>query len=161
MTLNYPYQTGPDNYVDEVSANGGTVFFLDQTNIGRAVAHGGGTWRTIYSTVVFGALGEQDSRGALMNAYVHYLLTGMGLAGSGRSAVAPALLGPNPVRAGQPLRLRSSGPGTVGLYDAFGRRVAEWQSGADRTIFGLAAGTYLVRFTGADGAVTRPLTVVP
>lgn len=161
MNLTYPWSTGPDSYVDEIGANGGTLFFLDQSNIGRAVCHTNGTWRTIFSSVVFGALGGQDDRAGLMAAYVRYLLTGMALTEQPPVASRPWLqVSPNPAPAGGAVRFRSGTAGTFTVFDAFGRRVGEWQGReATWSLPGVNAGTYFVRLTAAGVTVTRPLVV--
>jgi len=157
----YPHQTGPDNYVDEIGAACGALFFLDQAGIGRAVCHSGAGWRTIFSTVVFGALSGEDERAGLMDAYVRYLLTGQGLEQGGRRAAGPMLaVSPSPVRLNHAVRISASTDGALAVYDAFGRRVSGWHGRrADWVPQGLEAGTYFVRLTTAAETVTRPLVI--
>lgn len=76
INLNYLYQQGPDNYVDEIGENGGRIYFRDQLGIGRVIFYNSGKYRTILSTVIFGALqGVQKEN--LMRSYIRYLLSGI------------------------------------------------------------------------------------
>jgi hypothetical protein len=82
LCYDYLFQEGPDHYVDAISSNGGTIFFIDQNDTGRAVSYSGPTnsYRAIHSTLIFGALQENTStRNELMAQYIDYLteLTGI------------------------------------------------------------------------------------
>ncbi len=76
LTYDYLFQEGPDHYVDAISSNGGTIFFIDQNDTGRTVSYSGptGSYRAIHSTIIFGALQENThSRNELMARYMDYL----------------------------------------------------------------------------------------
>lgn len=73
----YLYQQGPDNFVDEISAGPGTILYLCQDSIGRAVMYNGqmDTYRALHSTFIFGALQNGSStKQELMAVYLNYLL---------------------------------------------------------------------------------------
>ncbi|MGB3341126.1 MAG: hypothetical protein WBB37_06565 [bacterium] len=76
LNFEYLYQQGPDNYVDLISANGGTMIYQCQNPSGRAVIYEDPTdgYRTIYSTFIFGALRDgTNTKQDLMTAYLDYL----------------------------------------------------------------------------------------
>lgn len=161
MAFSYPYGESPDAYVDELGGNGGTVFLADQSSIGRAVFYTDGTYRTILSAVIYGALRQPAfNREQLLAAYVNYLLHGTAVTEL-PTAPGPAIeFGPNPVRAGGRLHIRSAA-GTAALYDAFGRKLAE-RKVSGYTVWrldGLPAGSYMLRLTAEGASVSRPLVV--
>ncbi|MFH2001160.1 MAG: hypothetical protein ABIK28_15875, partial [Planctomycetota bacterium] len=77
--INYTYGTAyPDQYVDEISSNGGVILFKCQADKGRAVAFAGGagTYRAIHSTFWLGAMkdtGASHTKAEIMQAYMNYL----------------------------------------------------------------------------------------
>ncbi|MEM6785361.1 MAG: hypothetical protein AAF624_16695, partial [Bacteroidota bacterium] len=76
-----------------------------------------------------------------------------------------ARLGPNPLRAGAPLRLTLGAPSDLALYDVLGRRVAAWDAlppgEFEATLPArLAAGLYVLRAEGEDTAATLRVTVL-
>lgn len=159
-TYNYLYQQGPDHYVDAISSNGGTIFFIDQTDTGRAVSYGGPTnsYRAIHSTIIFGALQESlNTRNELMGSYMEYLtgLTGI------KDEPKPINLGtnnlvtyPNPfaattnIRWNNPLLTKTD----LKIYDQSGRLV-RWLLKAQNTSKGSEVG-----WDGKDnyGKATNP-----
>ncbi len=133
-----------------LGASGGTVCLNDQSSLGRAVCYAPGTYRTVVSAVILGAL-QGSQRGALLGGVVEYLTAGTGLAEgrptpvSGRIAVTP-----NPVRQGSAVRLNLprgySGP--VAVFDACGRSVPVSFDSRHLTIVDLPAGSYVIRAAG-------------
>jgi hypothetical protein len=157
LDFGYQYQQGPDNYVDEFGAAGGTVFYSDQSAIGRAVYYAGDGYRTIVSAVIFGALGPGDESG-LMSGYMDYLVTGTGvLEGPGPALTGRLTATPNPVLPGGSVRInlpfRTNG--TLTVFDAFGRAVREQHvsgTSADVGLRDMPAGTYFALLTGTNGS---------
>ncbi|HIE06339.1 MAG TPA: T9SS type A sorting domain-containing protein [bacterium (Candidatus Stahlbacteria)] len=78
-SYSYLYKQGPDNYVDYIGPNGGTIFFKSQDNRGRAVNYNGqsNNYRSIHSAFIFGALRNgSNTKNELMGIYMNYLLGG-------------------------------------------------------------------------------------
>lgn len=74
-------------------------------------------------------------------------------------------LGPNPLRAGAPLRFALGAPADLALYDLLGRRVAAWDAvpsgDFEATLPArLAAGLYMLRAESEDTAATLRVTVL-
>lgn len=76
LDYSYLYQQGPDSYVDLISANSGTVIYESQDQSGRVVIYEDPItgYRTIHSTLIFGALRDgTDLKQDLMAVYLDYL----------------------------------------------------------------------------------------
>jgi len=72
----YLYQQEPDNYVDVIDADSGTIIFRSQDSYGRAISYGGSTnsYRAIHSSFIFGALRDgANTKEELMAIYLNYL----------------------------------------------------------------------------------------
>jgi hypothetical protein len=161
----YLYREWPDNYVDELEADGGTVFLRDQSGVGRALHFEGNRFRTIVSSVSFSAMGERY-RDSLMATYVRYLTAGAGLEDGNR--VAPRSRGltvaPNIVRVGQTVTINAdNGANRIDIFDKAGRHTAGWPSTPNVDTDWVArvpAGTYFVLRSGTGSAQARRLTVL-
>ncbi len=74
---NYDYLPNSlTNYwVSEFSSNGGEIFFKCDKDKGRGVTCEGdsGNYRSIHSSVLFGAIRDETKRNALMKIYMNYL----------------------------------------------------------------------------------------
>jgi hypothetical protein len=167
MSFEYPYQQGPDSYVDEFDAAGGTVVLRSQDSIGRTVCYETSTYRTIASSTIFGASSGTKSD-ALMSAYMDYLLLGTGIVQGDRPGMTAALtVVPSVARVGRTVRLLTSGPAReVSLHDVTGRLVTSWRlpSGDAVTAWDVgsevAPGTYFLQVRAGGRLETRSLTVV-
>ncbi|MEO0128473.1 MAG: FlgD immunoglobulin-like domain containing protein [candidate division WOR-3 bacterium] len=98
MTYNYMYQQIPDNYVDYIGSNGGTILFRSQENYGRVICYSGtgNTYRSIYSTFNLGALRNGAfTKLQLVQKYMEYLLP-IGITESSEKALSNLTLTPNP-----------------------------------------------------------------
>lgn len=96
---NYLYGEGPDHYVDAIIANGGTVFYKSQDNLGRAVSYGGpsGMYRAIHSTFIFGALRDAAfTKAMLMTQYTDYLTETVDIHEYTDDAITQLTVSPNP-----------------------------------------------------------------
>jgi len=130
-TYGYLYQQGPDHYVDAISSNGGTIFFIDQTDTGRAVSYGGPTnsYRAIHSTIIFGALQETlNTRNELMASYMEYLTDLTGIKDEPKpinSGANNLTIFPNPFVAASNIRWNNPLPSktVIRIYDQSGRLV--------------------------------------
>ena len=165
MTLGYPYAGNPDAWLDMFGESGGTMFLTDQGSSGRAVYHSPGTYRTICSAVIFGALTPSADRARLMSAYMDYLLYGLGVAEQVPARLERLSVGPNPAVSGRAVRFQAPpGARRLTVLDVSGRTVADLSLGAgERTANWtpqVAPGTYLVRATGPALDRSRPFVVV-
>lgn len=73
----YLFQQDPDNFVDEITANGGTIIYASQDAVGRAIMYDGpgNNYRALHSTFIFGALQSgTNTKEELMQVYMNYLL---------------------------------------------------------------------------------------
>ena len=62
--------------IDQVAADGGTLLFADETNMGRVICNESTGYRTVFSAVIFGALYDYTlthTRADLMNQYLSFL----------------------------------------------------------------------------------------
>lgn len=168
LAYGYAYGEPPDAYVDEIGADGGTLFLRDQSGIGRAAYHMSSNWRTAFSAPVFGAIRPTD-RADLMRGIVSFLLDGTAVE-ERPGAADPALrVEPNPARAGAVVRIQPpAGVRTVTIHDPLGRVVTSPAVDAGGAAYwnGLgpdgktAAGAYFIRATTNRGTLTSPLVVV-
>lgn len=153
-TYNHLYQRGPDNYVDYIGANGGSIFFKSQDNLGRAVNYGGAanSYRAIHTTFVFGALRNgANTKSELMATYMQYLF----FTGVEESATHPIFsslsISPNPACRTSNVRFALPGDSRVkiSVYNSAGQKV--------RTIVdaNLKQGTHRFEWTGSDDSDRR------
>ncbi len=171
VNLGYLYRKGPDNYVDEIGENGGTIYLRDQSGIGRAIYYQSANYRTVFSAVIFGAL-QGTQRPSLMARITKYLLTGSGI--EENLAVVPSILKiePNPTRGNGTIYFRISGNvRNLTVFDAFGRTVAGWRLNSEKEMTiswnllnsnrePLPAGIYFVRMTGTGFTTTKSFVVL-
>ena len=175
LSLDYIYDTGPDIYVDIISADGGALLFESQDSNGRVICYGGpsNNYRIINSSVVFGALRDGTStKNELMGIYMDYL-TGLITAIEGSDPVSsPQMSFQNPCCGSLNiyLSLPSSGNVSITLYDMSGHLVGEitesdlseglhsiaW-NGSDNTP--LETGTYLILLQTEDNVVTQKIVI--
>lgn len=130
---------------------GGTVLYNDQSSLGRAVYYTNGTYRTILSAVVFGAL-HRTLRNELLQGIVEWLTTGSGVAelrpvtAGERLSIAP---NPAPRNGRVRLTLPSGYTGPVRVFDATGRSVLSAVCDLQSAIvLNLPAGGYVLRAAG-------------
>lgn len=130
---------------------GGTVLYNDQSSQGRAVYYTNGTYRTMLSAVIFGAL-EGSQRNALLGGIVEYLTAGSAVAEPpSPRAVERITIAPNPVTAGNRIRLTlpRGYTGPVQVFDAAGRSVLSAVCDLQSAIvLNLPAGGYVLRAAG-------------
>jgi hypothetical protein len=82
LDFNYMYQQPPDNLLDNIEANGGTLFFKSQDGLGRGVNYSGpsNNYRTIHATFIFGALiNGIHTKYDLMQSYMNFLTGAAGV----------------------------------------------------------------------------------
>ncbi len=179
IACDYIHDTGPDSYVDEISADEGTLLMRSQDGKGRAVCWegAGGTYRALHSSVIFGALRDGTStKRELMETYMGYLTgsTGVGESSGGLTPAGLALEYANPARG--TVELTATVPGgeaDISVYDLTGRLVGtihggqlrpgthrfSWDGRAD-TGTRLPGGTYVVRLGTEQGSVTGTLLLI-
>ena len=178
LNYNYLYKRGPDNYVDYIGANSGTIFFKSQETAGRAVNYGGPTnsYRAIHSTFIFGALrGGSSTKNELMNVYMDYLLSAPGITELTNNCVQNLTLGPSPFNRTFNLKFTLSKPAQVKIriYNIVGQMVRqlidnELTQGSHRFIwkgddnFGkeLSSGSYLLRIEIDKEVINRVIVLV-
>lgn len=150
LSLDYLYNSGPDNYVDIISANGGTLLFESQDSKGRVISYIGSSdsYRTINSAVVFGALRDGTStKNELMDIYMDYL-TGTTTGIEGADPERRTLLSfQNPCYGSIniSLSLPAAGNVSITIYDTAGHLVAEISEGC------LTEGEHSIVWNGSDG----------
>ncbi|MFO7650760.1 MAG: hypothetical protein R6X13_05410 [bacterium] len=137
---------------------GGTVCYNDQSSLGRAVYYTNGTYRTMLSAVIFGAM-EGSQRNALLGGIVEYLVAGTAVAEPPvPRAVERVTVAPNPAPRNGRVRLTLprgySGP--IQVFDAAGRCVPVSFDIRHSTLVISAAGSYVLRAAGQS----VPFTVV-
>lgn len=146
-SYDYLYGQGPDFYVDYIGANGGTIFFTSQDNRGRAVNYdGGGTYRSIHSTSIFGALrnGTYD-KDELMGIYMDYLCP-TGVEELADTYVRNLSIFPNPASQNVNLNftLPYAGKVKIKVYNIAGQMVRQIIDGA------LTKGSHKLTWNGND-----------
>ncbi len=177
MNYNYMYQQVPDNYVDFIGSNGGTILFRSQDNNGRVICYGGpyNTYRSIYSTFNLGALRNGTyTKLQLVQKYMEYLLQ-IGITESSEKALSNLTLTPNPtshdVRCN--LTLTSSQHLKINIYDAAGRIIKTiadgildsgnynfvWDS-KDNNGKRVGSGNYFFVIERENQTITRTLTIL-
>jgi hypothetical protein len=167
LSFEYPFQQGPDNYVDEFGAEGGTVVLRSQDGIGRAVCNEASGYRTVLSSTIFGATSGTD-RDALMAACMNYLVLGTGISqGDKPQPAARAAVVPSVARVGRAVRLQTSGLAReLSVLDVSGRVVTHWQlpAGDAVTTWNVGSevvpGAYLLQVRAKGRTDTRPFTIV-
>jgi len=167
MQFEYPYQQGPDSWVDEFGADGGTVILRSQDGIGRAVSNEASGYRTVLSSTILGATSGTDSD-ALTTAYLDFLLLGTGVSQSDkRPMAAPAAVVPSVARVGRAVRLHTSGPAReLAVLDVAGRVLADWYipAGDAATTWNVGSrvvpGAYFLQVRANGRTDTHPFTIV-
>ncbi len=167
FSFGYPYQQGPDSYVDEFGADGGTVILRSQDGIGRAVCNEASGYRTVLSSTVFGATSGTD-HDALMTAYMDYLVLGTGISQNDKPWLAARVaVVPSVARVGRAVRMQTSGPAReLTVLDVSGRAVTGWQlpAGDAVTTWNVgseaAPGAYFLQVRADGRTDTHPFTIV-
>jgi hypothetical protein len=179
MNYDYLYQQGPDNFVDEIEENGGTMFFKSQDSKGRAVCYSGlsSNYRAIHSTVIFGAVvNGTNTKVGLMDSYMGYLaeLTGIEEYGTEQDDISFSIF-PNPVRTSANISFSLERPGRVvtSIYNTAGQLVrgladGEFDAGThtlvwyvdDRKGRELASGTYILTLETFEDVISKPIVVL-
>ncbi len=149
MGFNYMYQLEPDNYVDYIGSNGGTLLFKSQDDQGRVICYSGAgnNYRSIYATCNFGALrNSTSSKLQLMTRYMQYFLETTVAEESGSAALSGFALFPNPVsdNASCQFTLETPAHVTVSIYNVAGQIVR------DLTDDNLPAGVHTIKWNGRD-----------
>jgi hypothetical protein len=166
--FDYPHQQGPDSWVDILGAAAGAVLLSDQSGTCRAVFHQADGYRTVCSSVIFGAFGAED-RASFLAAAMDFLTVGTGAAEPRPPAPATAVVAePNPVRLGSRVRFTvPAGAKRLAVFDASGRTVLVRDGGSDfdwdlRGSSGspVVPGSYFVRVTGPGLVSSYSLAVV-
>lgn len=176
LYLDYMYDTGPDRYVDIISADGGTLLFESQDSNGRVVCYDGPSdnYRTVNSSVVFGALRDGiNTKYELMGIYMDYLTKVITGIDDPVSDISPVLSLQNPCIGSVNIHLSLHSPGNVSitLYDTAGHLVGEinegfltegshsieWSRPEGRS---LETGTYLLLLQIEDQTLTRKILIL-
>ncbi len=167
LLFEYPYQQGPDSWVDEFGSDGGTVILRSQDSIGRAVCNEASGYRTILSSTIFGAMSGTDGD-ALMAAYMEYFVLGTGISQNEQPRiVATAAVVPSVARVGRAVRLETSGPAReLSVLDVSGRVVTNWRLPAGEAVTtwnvgsDVAPGTYFLQVRANGRPETHPFTIL-
>jgi hypothetical protein len=130
LTYDYLYQQVPDNYVDWIGSNNGTIYFTSQDSEGRAVNYSGpsGAYRAIHSAVILGAMSNgttKSTKNELMDMYVDYLTELIGVEERERTVVSNLTVYPNPAFGSVSLSFNLSHAGhvTASIYNVAGQRL--------------------------------------
>jgi hypothetical protein len=173
LTYGYPYQTMPDNYVDEFGPGSGDLVFICQAGEGRVGCYSGstGAYRTITSSVVFSAIQDGTyTKAQLMDVYMEYLTGGTGTGDTGSMAVEHgwiSVANPSYGRLSVTLELSCAAQCDLGVYDLTGRRMGTLAGGdipqGTHTLVldeELACGSYLVSGRIAGTTVTERVVLL-
>lgn len=178
LSYNYMYQQLPDNYVDYIGSNGGTMLFCSQETYGRVICYGGpsNSYRSIYSTFNLSALRNgANTKLQLVQRYMNYLVP-IGISEkSVYKSFANLLLHPNPSSGIIKCNLTLKGKEhlNIKIYDATGRIVCTlvdkelvggvyefYWNGTDDTGKKVSSGTYLVVFSTPEEIITKTVTLL-
>ena len=155
-SFDYLWMQPPDSYVDQLGAAGGTVLLVDQGDTGRAVSNAPGAYRTLVSSVIFGAL-QGSGRASAMAAYMSFLTAGQAISEERPVELRRFRIWPNPVAQNGSLHFTPAEPAGVTVTDASGRIVATLPAGTNvLPVRGFAAGVYFAR----SGAAVVPFSVL-
>jgi len=178
---NYLYGQGPDYYVDAIIANGGTVFYKSQDNLGRAVSYSGpsGGYRAIHSTFIFGALRDAAfTKAMLMTQYTDYLAETADIHEYTENAITQFTISPNPFSKTTQIRyeIRDAGYGiqdfSLKIYDITGRLVKQLNNptiqpsnsivwdGRDDHGNNLSSGTYIIRIETENDIIDKAVVLI-
>jgi hypothetical protein len=174
----YLYNEGPDSYVDDINANGGTIFFTSQDALNRAISYDGpsNNYRAIHSTFIFGALRDGSrNKDELMAAYLDYVLSAPGVTESIQDYVRDVMLGPSPFTYVTHLKFTLTQPShvRVRIYNSVGQLVRElidarldqgfhqflW-NGNDNTDRDVSSGTYIVRLEVNEKIINQTIVLM-
>lgn len=176
-SFDHLYQQGPDNYVDYIGPNGGTIIFRSQDNNGRTVNYNGaaGNYRSIHSAFVFGALRNGTyAKQELMQNYMTYLLSYLGSEENTNKALTNIAVYPNPSRIvnisfslSQPVHAR------INIYNVAGQKVRnlidnQMAPGSHNIVFNgldddgnsLSSGTYLLRIEHGENQIGKLIVLI-
>ncbi len=178
-SYDYTYGLGPDWYVDNITANGGTIFYKSQDNLGRAVSYGGPSneYRAIHSTVIFGALREGAfTKSTLMTQYTDFLLETVDVSEFTENAITHVTVSPNPFTKLTKISFgieRSAQSIEIKIFDVTGRLVKSFGSlpsaqstmqirwdGRDDNDRKLSSGTYIVRIQTENETVNKAVVLM-
>ncbi len=178
MNYNYMYQQPPDNYVDYIGSNGGTLLFKSQDNYGRVICYGGtsNSYRSIYSTFNLGALRNgANTKLQLVQKYMEYLLQTTVAEEQEEKTLPSISLYPNPapgnVRCNLSVNRREHI--TIKIFDVTGRIVRDivntevgagthefcWDR-CDNNRKHVSSGTYLFVIEIGDRTLTRTVSII-
>lgn len=153
-----------NGYIDEISANQGTLLFKCNGGKGRAVSYKEPTkkYKTIYSSFVFGGLRGIPEKNALMKIYMDWLLGGTGINQDQLALIANSLFitnafGENRINftLAQPAKI------SINLYTIAGKLVSRmadnpFSQGSHQLTLNkdlISSGNYLLRVKAAEQAV--------
>jgi len=178
MEYDFPYQQPCDNYIDQISANGGTLLFRSQDNHGRVVAYtgSGSDYRSIHASYVFGAQPNgSHTKDQLMALYMNFLTQTIGIEEMNEVAIHSVSLAPNPARHEVNIRftLNHSMDVSVQVYNIAGQNLRtlidehlnagmhtiSWD-GHDDNGSALSSGTYIIRVCTDDIVISRTVVLV-
>jgi len=178
MGLDYMYQQAPDNYVDYIGTNGGTLLFRSQDNQGRVICYSGtdNSYRSIYATCNFGALrNSTSSKLQLMTRYMAYFLETMVAEETGSCVLSGLTLFPNPASENASCRfmLTAQTHVTVSIYNVAGQIVRKlvddnlqagihtikWNGRDDHDV-AVSNGSYCLKIVSGSAVQTRTLVLV-
>ena len=147
MEFDYPWKSEADGYVDDFSANGGTMLFNSQENKGRVGCYTGpsNNYRTITSSIFFSVFEEDGTtRQELMAAYMNFLTeeTGISENNSGEIvAVSASITNPSINSINTVVALQETSFCELHLFDVTGRKLQTIFSGS------LSAGTHNLNYS--------------
>lgn len=178
MSYNYMYQQLPDNYVDYIGSNGGTILFRSQENYGRVICYGGPSnfYRSIYSTFNLGALRNgANTKLQLVTKYTEYLLQTVVVEDSKENILSGFSLYPNPAsdRVKCELTLKNRQNVKIKVYDSAGRLIRTIVDGilnegknefiwnrTDDTGKVVSSGTYIIIIETENKRLTKTITIM-
>lgn len=182
LDYNYLYQQPPDNLLDYIESDGGTILFKSQDGLGRAVSYKGlsNTYRAIHITFIFGALiNGTHSKNDLMETYMDYLTGNTAVEEYEDDVADEQLLSvyPNPFSKLTTISFevdsRQKSVFSVKIYDISGRLVKSFGSlpsapspmrvtwdGTDDSSRQVSNGTYIVRIKTERDVINKTVVLI-
>lgn len=147
MEFDYPWKSEADGYVDDFSANGGSIIFTSQDDKGRVGSYTGpsNNYRTITSSIFFSVFEEDaTTREELMAAYMEFFTEELSITEESSDqivTVSASVTNPSTNSINTIVTLQETSFCELNLFDVTGRKLDTVYSGT------LSSGTHNLNFS--------------